>query len=255
MTVRIMQGESLAALRELPAATFDAVVTDPPYSSGGQFRGDRARAPEDKYRLRGSKTVDPDFAGDNRDQRAYLAWCALWMSECLRVSKPGALIMVFTDWRQLPTTSDAIQCGGWVWRGIVPWDKGDGARPMLGGFRSQCEYVVWGTRGASAGGPIATAPQGMFRATVKPGEKMHLAGKPIELMRELLAPLDRGSHVLDPFAGSGSTGVAAQGLGLDATLIEIEPAYVEIIEARLASGNVLRRGEAAQGVLPFGEPS
>ena len=53
----------------------------------------------------------PDFTGDDRDQRAYGYWCALWLAECLRVTKPGGACLMFTDWRQLPATRDAIQAG------------------------------------------------------------------------------------------------------------------------------------------------
>jgi hypothetical protein len=38
---RLIDGEALATLRELPSDSVEAVITDPPYSSGGQFRGDR----------------------------------------------------------------------------------------------------------------------------------------------------------------------------------------------------------------------
>ncbi len=115
------QGDALAVLRSMPDASVDAVITDPPYSSGGFTRGDRSLPPAMKYTMNGTKIERPTFAGDNRDQRSFGYWCALWLGECLRVAKPGAPLCVFTDWRQLPTMTDAIQAGGWVWRGIVDW--------------------------------------------------------------------------------------------------------------------------------------
>lgn len=140
-------GEALAALVELESGSVDALVTDPPYSSGGMTRSDRAGGTGSKYVSSDSANQGlPDFAGDGRDQRAYAYWCALWLSECLRVVKPGGLAMLFTDWRQLPATTDALQAGGWVWRGVVPWYK-PGARPMPGRFTAACEYVVWGSNG------------------------------------------------------------------------------------------------------------
>lgn len=130
----LYHGDALRLLTQLPDAHVDAVVTDPPYSSGGFTRGDRAQGTGTKYSQSGYSGADlTDFAGDNRDQRGYLAWCALWMGEALRVTKPGGLILAFTDWRQLPTTTDAVQCGGWLWRGIVPWNKPT-ARPQQGRF-------------------------------------------------------------------------------------------------------------------------
>lgn len=105
-------GEALAVLRTLPDASADALICDMPYSSGGAFRGDRMASTDEKYVQYESQGRRPDFAGDNRDQRSFAYWCALWMSECLRIAKPGALGAVFTDWRQLPTTTDAFQAGG-----------------------------------------------------------------------------------------------------------------------------------------------
>ena len=52
-----------------------------------------------------------------------------------------------TDWRQLPLICNLIQVGGYIWRGIIAWNKGPAARaPHKGYFRHQCEYIVWGTK-------------------------------------------------------------------------------------------------------------
>jgi len=124
----------------------DAIITDPPYSSGGAFRGDRMSKTSAKYVLTGTQIERPEFSGDNRDQRSFGYWCSLWMSLALRVSNPAAVACVFTDWRQLPVTTDYFQAGGWVWRGVVPWDK-ENYRPQMGRFAAQCEYIVWGSAG------------------------------------------------------------------------------------------------------------
>jgi len=210
----IHQGDSLAILRTLPDASIDALVTDPPYSSGGMFRGDRTKSTGDKYvhALNGIEGR-ADFMGDNRDQRSFGYWCALWLSECRRVAKPGALCAIFTDWRQLPSMTDAVQAGGWLWRGIVPWNKTEGARPQKGWFRAQCEYLVVGANGVPAmldptGKTDAPALPGFFTCTVG-RDNEHQTQKPVDLMRWILAITPPGGTVLDPFAGSGTTGVAA----------------------------------------------
>lgn len=71
----LYRGDCLAMLPGI-AGPFDAVVTDPPYSSGGQSKGDRAKSTGDKYLNTGS-TLYPDFLGDAKDQRSYLHWSAL----------------------------------------------------------------------------------------------------------------------------------------------------------------------------------
>jgi site-specific DNA-methyltransferase (adenine-specific) len=209
----LQQGEALAFLRDLPTGCADAIVTDPPYSSGGAMRGDRLNSTTIKYVQTGTLVERPDFAGDTRDGHGFRYWEALWMAEALRVAKPGAPMCVFTDWRQLAATTDAIQAGGWVFRGIVPWDKTESARPTVGRFSSQCEYVVWGSAGPmpetrQIGGGKRTL-FGLVRCRVDRAEKRHLTGKPIAVMRHINAICEPGGLIVDPFAGSGSTGLAA----------------------------------------------
>ena len=68
----------------------DAVVTDPPYSSGGQFRGDRNQRTSLKYVQADSDlTCRVEFAGDNRDQRSFLAWATMWLGKSLAITRPG----------------------------------------------------------------------------------------------------------------------------------------------------------------------
>lgn len=232
----IIRGESLAALQSLPSESVDAVITDPPYSSGGAFRGDRMGGTTEKYVQTGTVVARPDFAGDNRDQRSFGYWCALWLSECLRVAKPGAPICVFTDWRQLPTVTDAVQAGGWVWRGIATWDKTEATRPRMGGFRSQSEWIVWGTRGPmdDEGAKAVGCLPGVFRVGVTQDDKFHITGKPTELMREVVKICRPGGIVLDPFAGSGTTVVAALLTGRRAIGIELTAEYSDVAEKRAA---------------------
>jgi site-specific DNA-methyltransferase (adenine-specific) len=230
----LYHGEALDVLRALPDNTVDGVVTDPPYSSGGQFRGDRADDVTSKYVQSGTLLARPEFGGDNRDQRGYGYWCALWLSECLRIAREGAPICVFTDWRQLPTTTDVLQAGGWVWRGIVAWDKTEGARPAYGRFRAQCEYVVWGSKGPMALNQGGECLAGAYTIAVRQADKHHITGKPTELMRHIVRICPEGGVVLDPFAGSATTGVACWHERRRFIGVERERAYVEVAQRRLA---------------------
>jgi site-specific DNA-methyltransferase (adenine-specific) len=233
----LYQADSLRLLAQLPTGAVDAVITDPPYSSGGMTRSDRTATTNGKYALSGTDKTYPDFLGDNKDQRGYHYWSALWFSEAFRVTKPGGIMLVFTDWRQLPTVSDAIQAGGWVWRGIVPWDKTEGVRPQKGWFRAQCEYILTATSGSL--GLEQSRPQdapclpGFYRQSVLSQQKRHLTGKPYPLMCELLRVLRPGSTVLDPFAGSGTTLLAARSQGHRAIGCEQHPDYLQIITEEL----------------------
>lgn len=214
----------------------DALITDPPYSSGGFTRGDRAADPRTKYATSDSDGArrTPTFSGDNRDQRSFLLWSMLWLEMARTACREGAPIALFSDWRQLPTVTDAIQVGGWVWRGICQWEKTN-ARPQMGRFRQSAEYLVWGSNGPMPAGPAAGAPLPghIVASSVPEQDRLHLTQKPDEVMRWAVKICRPGGLVLDPFAGSGSTGVAALATGRRFVGVERDPAYAEIAAQRL----------------------
>jgi site-specific DNA-methyltransferase (adenine-specific) len=230
--VTIYHGEALNVLVNLEDA-IDALVTDPPYSSGGAFRGDRTIPPTQKYvPKKGVVNFHPTFTGDNRDQRSYGYWCALWLGECRRLASAGAALAVFTDWRQLPTTTDVVQAGGWVWRGVAVWDKTRGIRPSKGRFSQQAEFLVWGSNGPMPVDRGVGCLDGVIVAAPFQG-KQHIAGKPERLMQAVVELCRPGGLILDPFIGSGTTLLAAQRSGRRAIGIEIEERYCEIAARRL----------------------
>ncbi len=244
-TWTLHEGDALVTLTQIATGSVDAIITDPPYNSGGltpaQRTSDTARG---KYVSGDAKHTLPDFDGDQRDQHGYLAWLSLVLAECHRAAVRGAPLLVFSDWRQVPVTSDAIQAAGWTWRGIVPWHKPI-ARPAQGGFRRSCEYALWATKG-----PVDTARNtvyldGWFSASQPRGNnRQHITQKPDSLMAELIKVVAPGGTVLDPFTGSGSTGVAALNSGRSFVGIELSAHYAEVARGRLAAVEQ----EAAGGV-------
>lgn len=228
--ITIYHGDSFDLLHDLSG--IGAVVTDPPYSSGGAFRGDRAMQTSAKYVNSETVAYRPEFAGDNRDQRSFLAWSALWLNAARKASTPGAVLTSFIDWRQLPTLTDAVQAGGWVWRNLATWWK-PGVRMQKGRFSSSAEYVVYATNGPTVGG--GGSPQNVYSCKVD-GDRDHIAQKPQEVMRWVMQVVPPGATVLDPFMGSGTTLRAAKDLGHKAIGIEVDERSCEITAARLAQG-------------------
>lgn len=235
MKNQLLKGDALTLLPTLEAGSFDALITDPPYASGGLTASARAKPPSQKYVQGGGNALHADFVGDERDQRAHLRWMVMWLSECTRLLKEGAPVCLFTDWRQLPLTTDALQCAGLTWRGIAVWDKTEGVRPQLGRFRSQAEYIVWGSKGAMPLKRRAPVLPGVIREPVRKADKLHMTGKPTPLMRQLVRICEQGGRILDPFAGSGTTLVAAQMEGYSWVGCEMTDHYAEVSRERLAA--------------------
>ena len=249
--VTLYHGDALAVLRELPTASVDAVITDPPYSSGGMVRGDRTQAgTHGKYQGDAVNHL-PEFTGDSRDQRAYAYWCALWMAEAMRVTKPGGIMVTFTDWRQLPATTDAVQSGGWVWRGLIPWYKPN-TRPQSGRFTAQCEYAVWGSSGPMPVDHSAGTFPGFYQYQPERG-KEHVTQKPLALMRDLVQIVPAGGTVLDPFMGSGTTGAAAIMEGRKFIGVEMVEHYAEVAKRRILTAAGERTEQGEQAALNFTE--
>lgn len=236
---RLVVGECLQTLLELKAAgeVFDCLLTDPPYASGALHIGGKFRPTAEKYQQTGTVGIHPDFSGDARDQLSWLTWCAIWLNACRGVLRVGSPVMVFCDWRQIGAAIQCLQAGGFIYRGIVVWRKPT-ARPMGGRFRSQCEYVVWGSNGSM---PLRDVYlPGIFEHSVPVGSRrVHASQKPVGLLRDLLAIVPAGGRVLDPFAGSGSTLIAARELGLSAVGIEENETIGETAAARLAEDSFL----------------
>jgi site-specific DNA-methyltransferase (adenine-specific) len=226
------QGDALAILETLPTGSVDAVLTDPPYSSGGNTLATIQQEPAAKYQTTGTKKQYPPMLGDNKDQRSFLAWAILWLAQCWRITKDGGPIMLFTDWRQLPTMTDAMQGAGWLWLGIMPWNKRS-CRPYPGRFRAQCEYVLFGSKGRFRSPTRACLP-GLFDWPVIPQQKAHITGKPVGLIKDLLAITADGAIILDPFIGGGSTAIAALEMGRSCIGIELSPEYAKIAAERSA---------------------
>ncbi len=208
----LLCGDCLELLADVPDGSVDMVLTDPPYSFGGLFAGDRKASTRVKYcddDYNGAARFQ-DFSGDNMDQRSFTEFMRMVLSKCRQKAKLESVCAVFVDWRNIAAVGDALQAAGWVYRGIVVWDKGI-SRAIPNRFRNDCEYVVWGTNGPRKTEYIEgvfVGPGCYHIKSVNTKKKHHQTEKPVELLEKLLAICPEGGMVLDPFMGSGSTGVA-----------------------------------------------
>lgn len=227
----ILHGDALSLIKNFHGQVFDAVITDPPYASGGANPAQKTRTTNQKYSSMSPDKALPDFDGDQKDQRSWTRWCCEWLSEVRRISKPGAVLVVFIDWRMAPALSDAIQWAGWIWRGQIVWDK-QTCRPQRGRFRQQSEFALWASNGPlPIDRPVGCLP-GVFRYT-NPPNRTHLTEKPLPLMREVVKICVPGGRILDPFAGAGTTVLAALQEGYQAVGIEVTDAYYKLGAQRI----------------------
>lgn len=239
--IELFHGTAQDVLRRLGTQSFDAIVTNPPYPSGGFILSDKQKDTKDKYTNAKGATrhAHPDFDGDGMDQRSWIYHIAYLLSLGKTLTRPGGVLVMFVDWRQLPAATDALQIAGWIWRGVAVWDKVS-SRPQKGRYRQQAEFIVWGSNGKlPIDRPVPPLP-GVYRyPNVQGAQRLHQTQKPLQLMKDLLAIVPPGSRVLDPFAGSGSTLAAAAELGLDGVGIEsslpIAQAAAKRLNTRLIS--------------------
>lgn len=231
-TVDLLQGDALQLLPRL-GRTVSAVITDPPYSSGAGSLAGKQQATSQKYTATKGRCPLPDFEGDSLDQRSWARWAAEWLRDARAIAEPGAPLCVFIDWRQLPALTDAIQWAGWSWRGVAVWDKVN-SRPQRGRFRQQAEFVAWASNGPMPiDRGVGVLPGVLSYTQPQQAARVHQTQKPLDLMRQIVRITAPGGTILDPFAGSGTTLLAAALEGYSAVGIEVSDAYYNAASARL----------------------
>ena len=233
--VILYYGDTMDVLPLLAADTFDAVVTDPPYSSGGRMQ---ATARNNTLCCtdpnRGGRDRDEWFLGDNMGVDTYFRWMRQIARECLRCVSLGGHGYVFTDWRQFTNLVTAWESVGWTLRSVIVWDKAK--HGALGSFwRNNHEWICVFAKGQ----PRGPAHHNCYNTWTggKPKGHLHPTEKPMGLLNYIVSAIPKVSGlILEPFAGSGTTLLAAVENGFKAVGIERSEAYAVACRDRLAQG-------------------
>jgi DNA modification methylase len=233
-------GDALNVLQSVDHIGAHALICDPPYCSGG-FTESAKRMAKGQG-LRSETLMDAKWFGGDNMTTSGLQW--LLRSTAVEfkwhASSEQATASFFCDWRMVPALAPAIESAGLRYQAMPVWNKGV---PGLGtGFRSQHECVLHFAIGtpeyySSSHGNVL--PSG--RQPSK--DRDHDTQKPLELMGKLIeVQSPPGGIVLDPFMGSGSTGVSAVRSGRHFVGIEHDPEHF---------ATSCRRVEEAHGSAPL----
>jgi DNA modification methylase len=211
------------------------VVSDPPYNV--QIRGNVS-----------SKNGFREFAmasGELSPQQ-FTAFLSTWLVNASKVSRNGAIFHIFMDWRHVEEMLAAIRSAGLCPMNLCVWVKPNAGMGTF--YRSQHELVFvvkngnaphlnnfgLGARGRNRSNVwrYPTVVHGPRRGISDP-ENGHPTPKPVAAIIDALKDCSRrGDIILDPFAGSGTTAIAADRIGRKARLIELDPHYVDLIVRR-----------------------
>ncbi|MFE4972877.1 DNA-methyltransferase [Kitasatospora sp. NPDC056651] len=225
MSYQLHRGDALTVMKTLLDESVNAVITDPPYSSDGRTSRDvRGKLATSSSGVHGPKTF-PDENGD------HIAWAHRTLTEAYRASAEHSVAMIFSDWRQKPDISEGLRMASWTWQGTIPWIK-PASQPRKGGFEQSADFITWGGKGSLDNNRDLYLP-GHFTATQPCKDQDHTTQKPMEIMQQLVQICPEGGTVLDPFTGTGSTGIAALREGRRFLGIELNPRYADIAEQRL----------------------
>jgi site-specific DNA-methyltransferase (adenine-specific) len=225
-------GDCLDVMQELDAV--DHIVSDPPYE---QLMQDLHAAVKLRRTDGGDQRKELTFAGIDEIREPFIA-------ECARLNQGWLLAFCNVEgtwhWRQ------ALIAGGLKFKTTCVWIKPDctpklnGQGPALG---YECITTTWCGRGHAkwnAGGK-----RGVYTHLVNNPDRtgLHPTEKPVSLMAELLTDFtNEGQTILDPFMGSGTTGVAAVRMGRKFIGIEQNREYFELACKRLGAAQSGARG-------------
>lgn len=250
MSISIVQSDCLEAMAEMGSASITTIFADPPYNTGN--KADRTV----KY----DKNADfarknwHNFHSDWDSIEHYYAWSLRWIRQAYRILRDDGTIWICGSFHNIPECALALRKAGFYTIQWVQWCIPN-AFPNLqcAKMANSNQTLIWARKGSHHYYDKGTAKQyndgknlrdyWIVNNDCTAGKQWkHPSKKPVELVARALnisTPKDAGAVVLDPFAGSGTTGIAAQKLGLDCVLIERKPEYAKMIRLRLSQMSLL----------------
>jgi DNA modification methylase len=216
--ITIYHGDLADVLPELPPASVQAIVTDPPFFMPADHFQSRVKW----QRSWGDVSVLGTF------------WRSV-LADAVPLLLPTGHMLTFCNGDSFPVfypemyrRFDKLKC--------LVWDKGHVGLGRI--WRHQHELILAGRFRESTFDIRGHLYSDVIKAKATPSVKrQHPVEKPVDLLTPLIEPITNpGDVVLDPFMGGGSTLLAAKGLGRHAVGVEMEERYCEVAAKRLSQG-------------------
>jgi site-specific DNA-methyltransferase (adenine-specific) len=242
-------GDALIVLMTIDPIGAAALLSDPPYCSGGFTEAAKRNAKGQGLRSETLRDVKW-FGGDNMTTKG-LEWLlrSTAVEFKFHASSERSTLTYFVDWRMIPALAPAIESAGLRFQAMPIWNKG--VAGLGTGFRAQLEALlhfsidVPGYHSAKYGNVL-------YSGRVNSKGREHETQKPLELMGQLVEVVSPvGGIILDPFMGSGSTGVASIRSGRKFVGIEHDPDHFETACRRIreAHGDPALRARPLEAML------
>ena len=244
-------GDVLAQLAQIPDESVAGCIYSPPYNKS--FRGRKGESSNWK-RAGGRLYAGYDGHADDMEPAAYTEWQRQVLAECLRVTVSGGVVWlnIAPAYRREGMDTRAAIVDRFVVREVVLWNRGsthqqDWSYPFGSGHYEYLFMLPKGNYRTPAVLRETANAEGWYSPVwkIRPssGEE-HEATFPEEIPRRCILAMPPFGPVLDPFAGSGTTLIAARRLGRPAIGIELSAKYKRLAEEKWAA---LGREMAAAG--------
>jgi adenine-specific DNA-methyltransferase len=205
----LYHGDCIPLMQSIPDNSIDLILTDPPYLVN--------------YRDRSGRSIAGDTSSD---------WLQPAFSELYRVLRPKRFAICFYGWNHADHFVTAFKRSGFRIVGHFVFMKHYASRTGYTEARHECAYLL------AKGAPYmpAKALSDVMAWGNYTGNRLHPTQKPLEILRALIKCYsDVGDVVLDPFAGSGSTLLAAQQLQRSWLGMEIDANHYRTATHRLTT--------------------
>lgn len=230
----IIHGDCLEIMKQMPDKSVDLVVADPPYGISAKGRFD---IPEKHY-----YRVNQEWDMTQPTPE--------WMKEVERILKDGSCVYITGTSHNIFDVRNYLESETELkFQNFITWFKPN-AMPIKfaknrGVWAYSCEYILYYSKGKVKTFNYDDLKQSnggkqhrdlITLKTCQDDKTGHPTQKPLRLFRKLvMASSKEGDLVVDPFCGSGTTGVVCRELKRQFIGIELNPEYVEMAKQRLAS--------------------